>query len=221
MSRFVMRPMAHLTRATVAERLACSPPTKANWAQSPVGSLPDFRLWESCQTMPLVSGFSRGSPVYPALSFRRCSMFVSITPVGSQDIVVKSPPPPNLFTRSLTHAYADPVTRNAMERHVQLHLEGFISMWVLRLTDRPPYKALPCIIQEAIIDGRTYPSPCTSLGDDPMRKGAAPTVTLAYIGALFDKLGANYRPGKGDFCNTLRTGDYCNPARLLVQCVKV
>ncbi|KAJ8893187.1 hypothetical protein PR048_005772 [Dryococelus australis] len=45
--------------ATVAERLARSPPTKVNRAQSPAGSL-DFRKWESCRTMPLVGGFSRG-----------------------------------------------------------------------------------------------------------------------------------------------------------------
>ncbi|KAJ8872578.1 hypothetical protein PR048_026184 [Dryococelus australis] len=40
----------------VAERLACSPPTKANRVQSPAGQ-PDFRMWESCWTMTLVGGF--------------------------------------------------------------------------------------------------------------------------------------------------------------------
>ncbi|KAJ8879882.1 hypothetical protein PR048_020502 [Dryococelus australis] len=45
--------------STVAERLAHSPLTKANWVQSPAGS-PDFLKWESCQTMPLVGGFPRG-----------------------------------------------------------------------------------------------------------------------------------------------------------------
>ncbi|KAJ8881689.1 hypothetical protein PR048_018175 [Dryococelus australis] len=59
--------------ATVAERLARSPQTKANWIQSLAGS-PDFRKWESCRTMPLVGGFSRGSPVCPAPSFRRRSV---------------------------------------------------------------------------------------------------------------------------------------------------
>ncbi|KAJ8873692.1 hypothetical protein PR048_024524 [Dryococelus australis] len=49
--------------AAVAERLVCSPPVMANRAQTPVGSLPDFRTWESCRTMPPVGGFSRGSPV--------------------------------------------------------------------------------------------------------------------------------------------------------------
>ncbi|KAJ8882378.1 hypothetical protein PR048_014185 [Dryococelus australis] len=35
--------------------------TKANRVHSPAGS-PDFRKWGSCRTMPLVDGFSRGSP---------------------------------------------------------------------------------------------------------------------------------------------------------------
>ncbi|KAJ8881220.1 hypothetical protein PR048_017694 [Dryococelus australis] len=46
---------------TVAERLDCSPSTKANRVQSPAGSL---RKWESCRTMLLVGGFSLGSPVF-------------------------------------------------------------------------------------------------------------------------------------------------------------
>ncbi|KAJ8898425.1 hypothetical protein PR048_003785 [Dryococelus australis] len=71
------------------------PPIKANRVQSPAGS-PDFRMWESCRTMPLVSGSSRGSPASPALSFGRCSIPTSITVIGSQDLAVKRRP--NLFT---------------------------------------------------------------------------------------------------------------------------
>ncbi|KAJ8892163.1 hypothetical protein PR048_004743 [Dryococelus australis] len=48
--------------ATVAQQLAHSPPGKAYRVQSPAGS-PDFRKWQSCRTIPLVSGFSRGSPI--------------------------------------------------------------------------------------------------------------------------------------------------------------
>ncbi|KAJ8867797.1 hypothetical protein PR048_031602 [Dryococelus australis] len=33
----------------------------------PDGPLPDLRKWESCRTMPLVGGFSRGSSAYPQL----------------------------------------------------------------------------------------------------------------------------------------------------------
>ncbi|KAJ8898546.1 hypothetical protein PR048_003906 [Dryococelus australis] len=65
------------SKAQVAERLDCSPPTKANRVQSPAVSLPDFGKWEYCQTMPLVGGFSRGSLVYPALAFHRCSILNS------------------------------------------------------------------------------------------------------------------------------------------------
>ncbi|KAJ8880264.1 hypothetical protein PR048_016730 [Dryococelus australis] len=49
----------------VAERLARSPPTMANRVQSPAGSQ-DFRKWDTCLTMPLFGGFSRGSPISPA-----------------------------------------------------------------------------------------------------------------------------------------------------------
>ncbi|KAJ8866644.1 hypothetical protein PR048_032505 [Dryococelus australis] len=54
---------------------------------------PDFRMWESCRTMPLVGGFSRGSPVSPVLSFWRHSIFTSITLIGSQDIALDYSPP--------------------------------------------------------------------------------------------------------------------------------
>ncbi|KAJ8875643.1 hypothetical protein PR048_023539 [Dryococelus australis] len=83
-----------------AARLACSPPPpiKANRVYSSTGSLPNFRMWESCRTTPLLVRFSRESPVSPALSFWRCSTLTSITLIGSQDLAVKSRP--NLFSHS-------------------------------------------------------------------------------------------------------------------------
>ncbi|KAJ8867674.1 hypothetical protein PR048_031477 [Dryococelus australis] len=72
-------------------RLAHSLPTKANRVQSPAGS-PDFRMWESCRTNPLVGGFYRGSTVSPAPSFRYCSILTSVTLIGSQDFAVRSRP---------------------------------------------------------------------------------------------------------------------------------
>ncbi|KAJ8867210.1 hypothetical protein PR048_031005 [Dryococelus australis] len=42
-----------ISGAAVAERLACSPPTKANRVQSPAAPLPDFRMWESYRMLPL------------------------------------------------------------------------------------------------------------------------------------------------------------------------
>ncbi|KAJ8894225.1 hypothetical protein PR048_006837 [Dryococelus australis] len=74
--------------AAVAERLACSPLTKANRAQSPAGSLPDF--WH----VGIVSDdavFRRGFrdlPFSAALSFRHCSILTSITLIGSQGLGV-------------------------------------------------------------------------------------------------------------------------------------
>ncbi|KAJ8871053.1 hypothetical protein PR048_027357 [Dryococelus australis] len=53
------------------------PPTKANRVPSPAGS-PDFRKWESYRRMPLVDGFSRGSPVSFTSSFRRLSIFTPL-----------------------------------------------------------------------------------------------------------------------------------------------
>ncbi|KAJ8880298.1 hypothetical protein PR048_016764 [Dryococelus australis] len=90
---------ADLGRSALAERLARSPPIKANRVQSPAGS-PDFRKWDSCRTMPLVGGPSRGSPVPlpPPPQFRRRSIFTSITLIGSQDLAVKCRS--NIFTRS-------------------------------------------------------------------------------------------------------------------------
>ncbi|KAJ8898097.1 hypothetical protein PR048_003457 [Dryococelus australis] len=38
--------------------------------------VPDFRMWESCRTIPLVGG----SPVSPALALRRCSILTSFHP---------------------------------------------------------------------------------------------------------------------------------------------
>ncbi|KAJ8880994.1 hypothetical protein PR048_017467 [Dryococelus australis] len=65
-----------------------------------------FRKWESCRTMPLVGGLSRGSPIFPAPSLRRRFMFTSITLIGSQDLAVKSSP--NLFTTLVPAIFTAP-----------------------------------------------------------------------------------------------------------------
>ncbi|KAJ8870036.1 hypothetical protein PR048_029047 [Dryococelus australis] len=95
------RPFQCTARSRPAAKLRISAharlPPRRNRVQSPAGS-PDFRKWESCRTMPLVGGFSRGSPVSPVPLFRRHSIFTSITLIGSQYLAVKSRP--NLFTHS-------------------------------------------------------------------------------------------------------------------------
>ncbi|KAJ8876137.1 hypothetical protein PR048_024046 [Dryococelus australis] len=64
-------------------RLVRSPPNKVRPGSFPGRVTPDFRKLESCRTMPLVGGFSRGSPVFPALSFRRRSILTSVTLICS------------------------------------------------------------------------------------------------------------------------------------------
>ncbi|KAJ8870107.1 hypothetical protein PR048_029119 [Dryococelus australis] len=71
-------------RAAVAERLACSPPTIVNRVQSPIGSLPDFRMWESCRMMPLVGGFSRDLPFPPRFHSGATPRSPQITLVGDR-----------------------------------------------------------------------------------------------------------------------------------------
>ncbi|KAJ8868284.1 hypothetical protein PR048_029800 [Dryococelus australis] len=61
-------------------------------ASIPGRATPDFRTWDSCLTMPFVGGSSRGSPVSPATSFRRCSILTSVALIGSQELAVKSCP---------------------------------------------------------------------------------------------------------------------------------
>ncbi|KAJ8865667.1 hypothetical protein PR048_033187 [Dryococelus australis] len=108
--------------AAVAERLACSPPTKVIRVQSLAGPLRDFRVRESCRTMPLVGGSSRGSPVSPALSIWRCSLLTSITLIGSQDLDVKAWPhirPPRLGMAQgvlLVGSTAAPLSRHICQR---------------------------------------------------------------------------------------------------------
>ncbi|KAJ8897910.1 hypothetical protein PR048_003267 [Dryococelus australis] len=54
--------------------------TRDDQLKSEVNKIPggDFRTWESCRTMPLVGGFSRGSPASPAPEFRRCFILTSL-----------------------------------------------------------------------------------------------------------------------------------------------
>ncbi|KAJ8880209.1 hypothetical protein PR048_016675 [Dryococelus australis] len=112
------------------ERLSSSPPAGANRTQPPAGP-PDFRLGESCRTIPLVGGFSRRPSVSPTVSFRRYSILTSIILIGSQGLVVKSRP--NLFTRSLrlylkcfNSADGQTVCCRPVRRNGALHTDGAV-----------------------------------------------------------------------------------------------
>ncbi|KAJ8867859.1 hypothetical protein PR048_031664 [Dryococelus australis] len=68
--------------ATVAERLACSPFTKADRVQSPAGSPARRNRAGRCRWL---AAFLGDLPFSPPFSFRRCSILTSIALIGSQD----------------------------------------------------------------------------------------------------------------------------------------
>ncbi|KAJ8884922.1 hypothetical protein PR048_011118 [Dryococelus australis] len=57
---------------------------------NPGGSLPDFRMWESCQTVLLAGAFSRGSPISPALHAGTAPYSPHFASIISQDLNVKN-----------------------------------------------------------------------------------------------------------------------------------
>ncbi|KAJ8869225.1 hypothetical protein PR048_030797 [Dryococelus australis] len=76
-------------------------PTKAIRVQSPAGSLPDFRKWDSCRMMSLFDGFSSGiSRFPPPLQFAAAPFSLHFIPIGSQDLAVESRP--DLSTQTIT-----------------------------------------------------------------------------------------------------------------------
>ncbi|KAJ8886144.1 hypothetical protein PR048_012353 [Dryococelus australis] len=68
-------------------KLVRSPPTKANRVQYSAVS-PDFRKWETCRTMPLVGGFSRGSSysLHSPSSALKTKYLHSLTHVRTQHV---------------------------------------------------------------------------------------------------------------------------------------
>ncbi|KAJ8880731.1 hypothetical protein PR048_017201 [Dryococelus australis] len=101
--------------AAVAERLACSPGFVAS---HPGRFTPHFRKWGSYRTMPLVGGFSRGSPVSHALSFRRCSILTSL-----QDLAVKSRPSLSTQTGTSNNRGAGG-TRRVLQSFMSKHIHA-------------------------------------------------------------------------------------------------
>ncbi|KAJ8897441.1 hypothetical protein PR048_002787 [Dryococelus australis] len=99
-------------------RLARSPPTKANRAQSSAGS-PDFRKWESCRTMPLVGGFLAIShfprPFIPAphhIHFNHPHR-LKFTAIGNKTCECRISPYSKRMDRNQTHDLPD--TRQWLE----------------------------------------------------------------------------------------------------------
>ncbi|KAJ8873683.1 hypothetical protein PR048_024515 [Dryococelus australis] len=74
------------------QRLDCSPPTTANRVPSPAASLRISSTGTRGARCHWSAGLLRGSPVFPALSFRCCPNSPYFTLIGSQDIDAKNCP---------------------------------------------------------------------------------------------------------------------------------
>ncbi|KAJ8868449.1 hypothetical protein PR048_029965 [Dryococelus australis] len=94
--------------------LACSPHTKENRFQTHAGQPSDFRMWESCRAAGYLGDLPFPSPLHSGAA--PCSL--RFTPIGSQDLDVKSRP--NIFTHTLLAGTIDRASRLC---HAVLRLE--------------------------------------------------------------------------------------------------
>ncbi|KAJ8887973.1 hypothetical protein PR048_007458 [Dryococelus australis] len=95
-----IRETRNTTRASVAERLACSPPAKVIQVQSPAGPLRTFACGNRGGRCRSPAGTLGDTPPPPQLRWR--SVLTSITLISSQDLDVKSRPNPSTPTRNTT-----------------------------------------------------------------------------------------------------------------------
>ncbi|KAJ8889203.1 hypothetical protein PR048_008701 [Dryococelus australis] len=142
--------------AAVAEWLDCSPPTKANRAQSLAGPLLDFRKWESCRTMPLVGGFSQGVPVSRTPAFRRCSILTSLHPHWLSRHCCQEPPKSLNSIRRLSNACMV-VSSSSQCRTAQITgslRRPSIQATAVLVSDSPSITlSLQCRLDSSLIDG--------------------------------------------------------------------
>ncbi|KAJ8892200.1 hypothetical protein PR048_004780 [Dryococelus australis] len=94
-------PVCCSTVYKVAERLACSPPTKSNRVQPPAGSIPDFHIRKSCRTMPLVGGYFRGIFRPPPLIPGAAPYSPQSPVIGSQESPKSLHSRPKLISKAL------------------------------------------------------------------------------------------------------------------------
>ncbi|KAJ8873348.1 hypothetical protein PR048_026982 [Dryococelus australis] len=104
--------------AAVVQWLGRSPPTTVIQARSSACLLPDFRMWESCSTMPLEHGFLVVLPVSPALALQRRSILGShliagMKGRGKREIPEKTRRP--TASSGTIPTYKNPVTRPGIE----------------------------------------------------------------------------------------------------------
>ncbi|KAJ8872338.1 hypothetical protein PR048_025942 [Dryococelus australis] len=90
------------------------------------GRLTGFSQVGIAPAMPLVGGFSRGSPVPPSPSYRRRSIFTSITSIGSQDLA---------RPRNLVDSFAIKLDSKAL-RVLEIQLVGSLAVAPVQTTGK-------------------------------------------------------------------------------------
>ncbi|KAJ8867833.1 hypothetical protein PR048_031638 [Dryococelus australis] len=145
---------------TVAERLARSPPSKANRVQYPTGSQ-DFGKWESCRTMALVGGFPQGSPLEVhklEVLFQQDSPVTSSSAIKVHGLEAGS----NCNTHSLSSYCCERANRYQSPSHLDttrdgVFLAGCVTEGIKRLIGnfdtRTCYRAVTVLLAEFIGTG--------------------------------------------------------------------
>ncbi|KAJ8891242.1 hypothetical protein PR048_010757 [Dryococelus australis] len=117
-------------------------------------------MWESCWTMPLAGGFSRGTPVPPALAFKRRSILASHFYVTSGDAGTSVPDGKPVFRAAKTSH--PPARRWAGPKKDHSRPPMWISLRVpgcRRVVRSPLRSRMPCSLLSAqAIDAKTKQS---------------------------------------------------------------
>ncbi|KAJ8892981.1 hypothetical protein PR048_005562 [Dryococelus australis] len=142
-----------------------SPPPKANRVPFLAGSLPNFSMWESCRTMPLVGEFSRGFPVSPVLFHTHFTSVHSQAEVASEisneEMTISMDEENDFefenvdvrdayFTKNETFWFKNPIVRrrlNAMYRKTEPGKCG-IKIWIMADSDTAYCKTLQVYLRK-------------------------------------------------------------------------
>ncbi|KAJ8894610.1 hypothetical protein PR048_007274 [Dryococelus australis] len=118
-------------------------------------SLPEFRKWEYCRTMPLVGGFSLGSSVCPSLAFQRCSILNSFHPHRlSRPYAAKrtqncDPSPAAPLTRAMLHSpHSTEIEVLQQERYFTVHPVD--RMWPKHVRLPLAREAVSCVLSLSV-----------------------------------------------------------------------
>ncbi|KAJ8888055.1 hypothetical protein PR048_007541 [Dryococelus australis] len=187
------------------------PPTQAIRARIPAGSF-HLRTWKSHQTVLLVGGFSRGSPVSLVLAFQRCPMPISLHPHQlSRPQILRAAQISSLTLSPLfsLHFLQRSVAETNSEGGI---LRIFVRSCVEGYSPVQLYTNMFCFSPELV---RSSPMPPGSCNVNSRHWIKIPLHVVGRRQADADYL--NYRPGKAKKVFTLRVGCAAEIAEVMVK----